>query len=472
MKNDYRSKKFKKLLDNLQQESWQLELIISGFAIYGLITSYGSIELEYFKSIQKEYILNNFLLSTLLTSILILIIVLLTHVVIRGLWIGAIGLRYVSGDIDYRNLNYSKKFSDFLKEKVGSFDHYISRLENICSTLFALAFLMIFYLISFFMVIGVMAVTISYLEIIKSISETFYEYTNGSFIFIYVFSILLLLIDFLGAGILKKYKWTSIIYYPIYRVFSYITLSFLYRPLVYNFLDQKKARWIGILIVPVYFIVSFFSSGFGTLRSNYLDHEQSTSQQFTGKENYEDQLLEDTDMVNFASIPSKIIEKSYLPIFISYTNYMEDAVFKNDSTLLPEEDERGFGFHLSNMQSASGLVSFQVTPVDHLGIQSEYLKVFDSIFELQIDSKKQVYNFNLTKNKQEQFGFETILDLEKLPRGKHFLRIIGPDEKEKGVFERDTLITIPFWYFPENSSSQNAQNTIILKDTVTTNLYK
>jgi len=461
MKNDYRSSKFKKLLDNLQQESWQLELIISGFAIYGLITSYGSIELEYFKSIQKEYIINNFLLSTLLTSVLILIIVLLTHVVIRGLWIGAIGLRYVSGDIDYESLNYSEKFSDFLKEKVGSFDHYISRLENICSTLFALAFLMIFYLISFFMVIGVLVVTISYLEIIKSISETFYEYINGSFIFIYVFSILLLLIDFLGAGILKKYKWTSIIYYPIYRVFNYITLSFLYRPLVYNFLDQKKARWIGILIVPVYFIVSFFSSGFGTLRSNYLDHQQNTSQQFTGKENYEDQLLEDIDMVNFASIPSKTIEKSYLPVFINYTNYMEDAVFKNDSTLLPEEDERGFGFHLTNMQSASGLVSFQVAPIDNLENQSKYLKVFDSIFELQIDSKKQVYNFNLTKNRQEQFGFETILDIEELSRGKHFLRILGPDEKKKGVFERDTLITIPFWYYPLKSSHQNKNEILI-----------
>ncbi|WP_282051177.1 hypothetical protein [Maribacter aquivivus] len=464
MKNDYRSNKFKKLLDNLQQESWQLELIISGFAIYGLIAGYDSIELEYLKSIQKEQILNMFLLSTLLTSMLILIGVLLTHVIIRGLWIGAIGLRYVSGDIDYRNLNYSEKFTSFLKNKVGSFDHYISRLENICSTLFALAFLMIFYLISFFMVIGVLAVTISYIEIIKSTSETFYEFIKGSFIFIYVFSIILLLIDFLGAGILKKYKWTSIIYYPIYRVFNYITLSFLYRPLVYNFLDQKKARWIGILIVPVYFIVSFFSSGFGTLRSNYLDYNQSTSQQFTGKENYEDQLLEDTDMVNFASIPSKIIEKSYLPVFINYTNYMEDAVFKNDSTLLPEEDERGFGFHLSNMQSASGLVNFQVTPVDNLEIQSKYLKIFDSIFELQIDSKKQINHFNLTKNKQEQFGFETILDLEKLPRGKHFLRILGPDEKKKGVFEKDTLITIPFWYYPLNSSHQN-KNEILIDST-------
>ncbi|TDT37925.1 hypothetical protein CLV90_3757 [Maribacter spongiicola] len=469
MKNDYRSNKFKKLLDNLQQESWQLELIISGFAIYGLIAGYDSIELGLLKSVQKEEGFTSFMLSILLTSMLILICVLLTHVVIRGLWIGAIGLRYVSGDIDYKNLNYSEKFTSFLKDKVGSFDHYISKLENICSTLFALAFLMIFYLISFFTVIGFYALSVYYLEGLEVISVSLHTTVETIYNTLYITCIIILVIDFLGAGFLKKYKWTSIIYYPIYRVFSYITLSFLYRPLVYNFLDQKKARWIGILMVPTYFVVTFFSSGFSTLRSNYLDHDQNTSQQFTGKENYEDQLLKDTDMVNFASIPSKIIEKSYLPIFISYTNYMEDAVFKNDSTLLPEVDERGFGFHLSNMQSASGVVNFHVTPEDNLEIQSKYLKIFDSIFKVQIDSKKQINHFNLTKNKQEQFGFETILDINELPRGKHFLRIIGPDEKEKGVFERDTLITIPFWYFPENSSTSNIQNSSIHLDSITSN---
>ena len=40
MRNDYQSPGFKKWLDKLQQESWQLELIISGFAIFGLFTAF------------------------------------------------------------------------------------------------------------------------------------------------------------------------------------------------------------------------------------------------------------------------------------------------------------------------------------------------------------------------------------------------------------------------------------------------
>jgi hypothetical protein len=36
MNNDYKSPAFRKLLDSLQQQSWELELLISGFAIFGL----------------------------------------------------------------------------------------------------------------------------------------------------------------------------------------------------------------------------------------------------------------------------------------------------------------------------------------------------------------------------------------------------------------------------------------------------
>ena len=39
MSSNFKTKKFQELLDRLQQDSWQLELIISGFAIFGLFTA-------------------------------------------------------------------------------------------------------------------------------------------------------------------------------------------------------------------------------------------------------------------------------------------------------------------------------------------------------------------------------------------------------------------------------------------------
>ena len=46
----------------------------------------------------------------------VLIINLILHVVLRGLWIGAIGLRYVSSEIDYEALNYGKRFTKYLQK--------------------------------------------------------------------------------------------------------------------------------------------------------------------------------------------------------------------------------------------------------------------------------------------------------------------------------------------------------------------
>ena len=56
MSNDYTNPAFKKLLKKLQEESWQLELIISGFAIFGLITAYPNIQSSVQESENSEQI--------------------------------------------------------------------------------------------------------------------------------------------------------------------------------------------------------------------------------------------------------------------------------------------------------------------------------------------------------------------------------------------------------------------------------
>jgi len=70
-------------------------------------------------------------LNTVKIFLFIMIFNLIIHIVLRGLWIGALGLRYVSGEIDYDNLNYSEKFTNYLKKKVGSFDNYIWKVRKL-----------------------------------------------------------------------------------------------------------------------------------------------------------------------------------------------------------------------------------------------------------------------------------------------------------------------------------------------------
>jgi hypothetical protein len=145
MGQDYTKPEFKQLLQKLQEESWQLELLISGFAIFGLFTAYPTIELAVNDAQNSQQIYSFVIYSIAWVSCAILIFNLLLHVMLRGLWIGALGLRYVSGDIDYDDLKYSPKFTNYLKKRVGSFDKYIATLEDYCSVIFAISFLLIFY---------------------------------------------------------------------------------------------------------------------------------------------------------------------------------------------------------------------------------------------------------------------------------------------------------------------------------------
>lgn len=446
MQNNHTSEAFKKLLDKLQTESWQLELLISGFAIFGLWQSMDGLQTEYIRANKLDESLYAFILGGVINAVFVLIIILLIHVVLRGLWIGTLGLRYVSGEIEYPNLNYVKKFEDYLSKRVGSFDRYIARLENVCSTLFALAFLMVFYFISYFLLLGYIGLFQHLFYGLNLFSDHTADVLFGIFIVPYAICLILLFIDFISMGALKRTKWIAIIYFPIYRLFGYIMLSKLYRPLVYNFHDQKKARLISMLVMPIFFGVSIIMASFGNKNSNVQVFGQETSAFNMNKLNYEDELIEDDDFVQFVSIPSKVIDKPYMKVFIGYNDFLENAVFEKDSTLKPKKDKRGYRFHLEKLSQQQG-TSVVKANKKTLKKQQDYLSVFNAIYDITIDTLNMEKEFVLTTNTKNRFGFETYIDLKNLKNGKHLLRLEGPDPRTKK--EKDTLMTIPFWYFNE-----------------------
>ncbi|MBT7656044.1 MAG: hypothetical protein HN591_05205, partial [Flavobacteriales bacterium] len=151
-------KKEKQTLSNwleiLQQESWHLELLISGFAIFLLVGARDPLNLFiYNSSVTSTGIIAIDLALTVPSIILIgswfvLLINLIVHVMFRGLWVSTIGLRYVSGDIDFDSLELTPKFKSFLEHRIINFDTFINRLEKLCSSIFGFTFLIIFVIIS------------------------------------------------------------------------------------------------------------------------------------------------------------------------------------------------------------------------------------------------------------------------------------------------------------------------------------
>ncbi|MBT8269916.1 MAG: hypothetical protein KJN59_11905 [Bacteroidia bacterium] len=440
MAENYKHSSFKQLLEKLQEESWQLELIISGFAIYGLFVAFDPISITV-KESQNEQQIYTFIISLVaMVSCAILIFNLLLHVILRGLWIGALGLRYVSGDIEYEKLKYSQKFTRYLSRKVGSFDKYIATLENYCSIIFAISFLLIFYVLAFTLIIIAIALIATFIIGNEELPGWLSQGFGITFMLFIIFGMILTFFDFITQGWLKKKQWISKIYFPVYWVFSILTLSFLYRPLVYNFLDNKFGKRLSFLLVPIYLVILIITS-LNYRTSNYLDTDQSSSSIYANSQNYEDEIDQKDEFIRGVAIPSKVIKNNFLKIFIHYSENIESRVFDYNEGLKPEKDRRGLS---TNIQFGTDWASLGTRD----SLTREYIKTFNEIYRVEIDSVEFDNDFILAQGIRSDLGFETYVGIKELSEGKHMLNV-----SRKRIREEDTswwrVANIPFWYYPD-----------------------
>jgi len=440
MQNDYTKPEFKKLLRKLQEESWELELLISGFAIFGLFTAIPIIT-ESLNEAENSQQIYKFVISLIGTiSCYILIFNLLLHVLLRGLWIGALGLRYVSGDIDYDSLNYSQKFTKYLKKHVGSFDKYIGTLENYCSVIFAISFLLIFYVLA--ITFTMLAITLIATQLLDNddLPNWLSQGVGITLMVFLVFGMFFSFIDFITLGFLKKKKWISKIYFPVYWVFSFITLSFLYRPLVYNFLDNKFGKRLSLALVPFYILITLGT----TLNynvSNYFGADMSSNDFVANNNNYEDLINESDGFIDNVAIQSKVISDNYVKIFVLYSENIENRIFAFNPLLKPEEDKRGlrtginFGNHFQSISKRDSL-------------RKVYLKTFNEIYSVKIDTVEFETDFILAHSKNDKLGFETYVSTKTLEEGKHLLKV-NRLRIRKGDTTNRNVSKIPFWYYKD-----------------------
>ncbi|PRX53173.1 hypothetical protein [Flagellimonas meridianipacifica] len=445
MSTDYKSPSFKKLLDSLQQQSWELELIISGFAIFGLFTAYDPIRTSMLNAQNEEQIYSFVIFFVAMIACSILLFNLLLHVILRGLWIGALGLRYVSGDIDFEELKYSERFKSYLKKRIISFDRYIANLENYCSVLFAISFLLIFYVLATTCVIVSMVLVANFI-IDNDYLPAWISKGIGTALMIFLsVGMFLTFFDFITQGLLKRNKWVAKVYFPVYWVFSFLTLSFLYRPLVYNFLDHRFGKRLILLLTPIYLLILFLTS-LGYRNSNFWDKERSSSEIFANRENYADMQDEDEDYPGDIVIPSKVITKKYLKVFMPFSGSFEERVFSFDESLKPENDRRGLKSSIVFNTDWSDKITSRKQKDS---IRKKYMETFNFIYSFKIDSLDIDADFLLTTDKKNHLGFETYLKLDSINEGKHILRLVRKKIEDEGDTTKLMVRTIPFFYYQD-----------------------
>ncbi len=442
MKENHNKNLLKKLFDRLQEDSWQLELLVSGFTIFGLFYALGPVGdaqaiADYEQNILKD------LYMIVYAAIYILIFNLIIHVILRSLWIGALGLRYISGEVDIEKLNYGKQFTNYLKKKVGSFDNYIEKLEKLCSVIFAISFLLIFYVAAVFLI-----------QYLANFIALFYSDDASVFLrvllvgiyYLLLFGAVLTFFDYVTQGLLKKNKWIASLYFPFYWVFSFLTLSFLYRPLYYNLIDNKFGRRVSFMLLPFYISVLFITSLYKE-QSGFINLYTARSNEIrANSENYED-LVEKNDLfISALSIQSKVITDSYIKVKIPLSKYIENNIIEFNESLKPYQDKHRYKSDMNLF--GRGIESTFKGDKDSL--QLEFLKTFQKVYSIKIDSvpcNPEFVIVNENDGKNLIIGFETYIGTSNLNEGKHVLvysRYKHPDT--------DSIITIreiPFWYYKD-----------------------
>ena len=435
--------KLSEWLDKIQQDSWQLELVITGFSIFlmlGVLNKLNDLRLDINLAVSGTDKLGFFLTIVwimLAGASLFVLINLIIHAVLRGLWISAIGLRSVSGDIDFDRLRLSPKFDTFIRNKTGSFDSYIERLENLCSIVFAFTFLIVFVIMSLGLWGAFFGIT---LQLIRKILPDTPAQIVGVVAALLIFSTgVLYMIDFITLGWVKRRRWFSKIYYPIYRFYGVITLSALYRPMYYNLIDNKLGKKAGFLLIP-YILLVLWVSSLGIDSHVWFPDAPEKTALYKG---FYDDLRKEETLVGNASIPSRFVQNGYIELFIRY---------------FPTEDDKTLALKCPDVKSPKkpGLRSDIVLGFNAGGEEPDKdfpeksLECLSSSYEISIGDSvftAPAFRFYNHPNKQEK-GIVTTLDVQYLPRGEHQITIrklkkYRNDGKDSLRLEEFT--TFPFW---------------------------
>ncbi len=450
----------------LQRQSWQLELIITGFALAGMIS--GADAFHDFIVKWRDILSNYGSLGTLGRGLLegthlayfVVIFHFFLNVVVRCLWIGALTIRGVIGKEDYLAQRYHPIFDRFLRKRNGNFDAYINRLDTSASLIFAITFLMITILF------GVLTWTSIMGLIISSLTAAF-GFT-GAIISTFVAGVYVLfssiyLIDFITGGMVKRGE--SRIYYPLYRAMGWLTLARLYRPLYYAIISNKWGKRLIWLVIPYLLVIIIIPGRIMNFNSyiNRADYDMETDQRYAINDRY----YEDKDgfipTKARVILPSDIITdkvlKVRLPLYDSYSEILQlncslfqDGELQQQDTVGNASFSDGYNFGRSLGKSMRGGSGRNLIP----GEDSIMVRCLLDHLQLKLDSTlvdpenamigSSIYGSPLP----ELIAYFSLRDVTP---GMHRLRLkrrVRPEDPDspKGIYTYKDYI-IPFFYAPE-----------------------
>jgi len=257
----------------------------------------------------------------------------------------------------------------------------------------------------------------------------------------------------------KKSKWFSVLYYPIYRFFSVISLSFIYRSIYYHLItNYTKKQIISVtLVLGATLFVAYRIDAWQTYP--YYPEVIDENQYIVQKGHYDDERRE--GYIYSGSIPSKFVKNDFLELFLRYSPSSNEVL----SVLCPDfrDLERNVSLTRAMSAGAKSAQDSTLTLEEILGTDESYealvkssVGCLSSIYEVYIDGEKRddlEFFFTRHDNKGER-GVETVIDIAELRRGRHLITINKLDFKgnpflnekiTKDKLVSEGLVKISFW---------------------------
>lgn len=444
------NKKITSWLKKLEQESWQLELLVSAFTIFLLIQAIDEYS-GFLYGLPFLYDLSDSLLTFIYVflaliglAIKALTMFLIIHLLLRGFWIGVIGLRSVQETIDFKELKYSSFFTEKLKDKVVSLDKLVLKLDEICSLFFSFAFLIISMIISFGLYLiflgGVAILFKSMTAVTSGFLNSVISLVGSITVITVLISGLIYFLDYVTLGFFKKFKFVAKLYYPIYRFLGFITLSVISKSIYYYFISKFSKKKIRI----TYFFIAviLLMTSFTEFDQHQFYPKQNNAETLSA--NHYDNLRDPDNFINKVSIQSNVIQSNYLQLFIRYDPADNMRIQSNCPDFTPAR-ESGFNWSKKFEASDGGFVMTSQN-YDNEDLQ-KLLDCLSSLYQVSIGDKlvRQLDFYYYTHPSKRQKGLFCMIDIKAYGPGLHILKVKKSYTENDTIKRHDSYAQVPFW---------------------------
>ncbi|WP_375445069.1 hypothetical protein [uncultured Fibrella sp.] len=437
-------------LRELTTQSWNLELAISGVAMFAILQLPDLLD-SAFSSLRYNFLPNTKGIAGLLpslaysmirTALNILFVAFLANFIMRAFWVGLVGLLAVfPSGIHYDRMPFSTpEIQQRMSDDFGPLDRYILWLDKRCNIVFALAFQFVFFLI----LIGLLYVVslVFYLVVQPNVPAAVWQNIKiGVAVVVGIFYVAIIVLNLkkvkespTGARLYFLLTKTTqlvmkVLMMGMYRHSSYVTNTF------YSHIPQKRFTRTAAFFMLAFFVAFFIESitdatrndRRATLFNSRKLYSVSVDSLFVDPGAYDNQRPEG-EYIDVASIQADVIREPYLRLFIAYPKVLDTLLTRvAPKPVWPDSLSRQ-----EKRRQDAIWGSQQINKLIRLTVNDSIVGRPDLFFA--------------QSGTLQQRGWQTVLVPGNLITGRNLLQVAI---NRPGQATADELITIPFWYVPE-----------------------